>query len=351
MTKRGLGRGLDLLIPAGDEKALGYQEVPLTAITPNPYQPRQSFPDPDLDELAASIQEHGILQPLIVVQELDGSYRLIAGERRWRAAQKAGLSTVPVIIKDAAPQEMLELALVENLQRADLNPLEQAIAYQYLAEQYQLSQSAIAQRVGKSRVAVVNVMRLLDAAPAVQKMLLEGKITEGHGRALLGLNTHEEQESALQIVLDQAYTVRQTEALVRRWRVVNEYDFSEPVRDALLAGEIDEVYGQLLAKIPVNSQADVLRTIFAKQLTLEQVKSLVEASVQHPSEDKESGQEPSTLSPEIKAIEQRFEQALGTRVRLRANMRDGKRGGHLVIYYYSDEEFQSLYQRLVGEEF
>ena len=194
-------------------------------------------------------------------------------------------------------------------------------------------------------------MRLLDAAPTVQKMLREEKITEGHGRALLGLNSHEEQECALKIVLDQAYTVRQTEALVRRWKTLNEFELAEPVRDALLKGKIDEHYGQVLAKIPINLQADVLKTILTKQLTIEQVENLVEALLHHPSEDAETEQDQSSTSPEIKAIEQRFEQALGTRVRLRANVRDGKRGGHLVIYYYSDEEFQSLYQRLVGEEF
>ncbi|MDF1514123.1 MAG: ParB/RepB/Spo0J family partition protein, partial [Anaerolineae bacterium] len=144
MARRGLGRGLDVLIPAGDEIPQGIREVPLVAITPNPHQPRQSFPDSDLDELAESIQEHGVLQPLIVVQQLDGTYRLIAGERRWRAAKKAGLETIPVILKDAAPQEMLELALVENIQRADLNPLEQASAYQQLADTYHLSKSDIA---------------------------------------------------------------------------------------------------------------------------------------------------------------------------------------------------------------
>jgi ParB family chromosome partitioning protein len=345
MTKRGLGRGLDLLIPAGDEKPQGYQEVPLVAISPNPYQPRHSFPDPDLDELAASIQEHGILQPLIVTQQHDGTYRLIAGERRLRAAQKAGLDTVPVMIKDAAPQEMLEMALVENLQRADLNPLEQALAYQHLAEVYQLSKSEIAQRVGKSRVAVVNVMRLLDAAPAIQKMLLEGIITEGHGRALLGLPEHERQEAALKVTVEQGLTVRETEALVRRWRLADEGEFADEVRMALLQGTLSENHGQVLAHLAVPHQTHVLHLIISKHLSVEETEALVDAlkyrDLQETPEKRNTDP-----NPEIKAIEQRFEQALGTRVRLR----DGNKGGHLVIYYYSDEEFQTLYERLVGEK-
>jgi ParB family chromosome partitioning protein len=345
MTKRGLGRGLDLLIPADDEKLQGYQEIPLAAITPNPYQPRQSFPDSALDELAASIREHGILQPLIVVQQPDGTYRLIAGERRWRAAQKAGLNTVPVMIKDAAPQEMLELALVENLQRADLNPLEQASAYQYLSEQYQLTQSAIAQRVGKSRVAVVNTMRLLDAAPSVQQKLLDGIITEGHGRALLGLPMHEQQEAALKIVVDQEYTVRETEALVRRWRLAVDGEFSDEVRLALLQDTISEYHGQALVRLPVELQTQALLVVVNRQLSVDETEALVQAT-QYNSADEEVEKPDTTPSPEIKAIEQRFEHALGTRVKLH----NGDRGGRLVIYYYSDEEFQTLFERLVGDD-
>ena len=346
MTRRGLGRGLDVLIPAGEEIPQGILEVPLVAITPNPLQPRQSFPDADLDDLAASIQEHGILQPLIVVQQLDGTYRLIAGERRWRAAKKAGLETVPVILKDVAPQEMLELALVENIQRADLNPLEQALAYQHLAETYQLSKSDIAQKVGKSRVAVVNVMRLLDAAPAVQQMLLDKQISEGHGRALLGLSDLGQQEAALHIVIDSGMSVRETESLVRRWRLAEEGEFADEVKLALMHGSISEYHGEILRRLPAPKQTHTLHTILNQQLTVEETEALVQSLMA--SKVQQDGAKPDTSpSPEIKAIEQRFEQALGTRVRLR----NGKKGGNLVIYYYSDEEFQTLYERLVGESF
>ncbi len=346
MPRRGLGRGLDVLIPAGDDKPQGYQEAPLGTITPNPYQPRQSFSDHDLDELAASILEHGILQPLIVVRQLDGTYQLIAGERRWRAAQKAGLTTVPVIIKDAAPQEMLELALVENLQRADLNPLEQATAYQYLATEYQLSKSEIAIRVGKSRVAVVNVMRLLDASPAVKQHLLDGKITEGHGRALLGLPEHERQTAALNIIVERGFSVRETEALVRRWRLVGEREFSNEVRLALMHGTISEKHGLALAQLPVPKQTDALHVIVNKHLSVPETEALIEAWQTNNAQE-ESAKKDSTPNPPLTAIDQRFEPPLGTRARLH----NAHKGGRLVLYYYSDEEFQTLYERLVGDDF
>lgn len=215
----GLGKGLDSLIPAdgaeGAEARQGVLEVPLTAISPNPHQPRSPIREQDLLELAASIEEHGIIQPLVVAEVGDG-YQLIAGERRWRAARVAGLSEVPILVKDVAPSEMLELALVENLQRSDLNPLERAAAFEQLAETFGLTQQQIAQRVGKSRAAVSNTLRLLTAARAVRQALLEEKITEGHARALLGLTGDEAQEAALKTVLKRDLSVRQTEDLVRR---------------------------------------------------------------------------------------------------------------------------------------
>ena len=176
--KRGLGRGLAALIPpAAEEGETGLQQVRPDQIVPNPHQPRDPVRDQDLLELAASSQEHGIIQPLVVTRRPEGGYQLIAGERRWRAARLAGLEEVPVIIKEAAPQQMLELALVENVQRADLNPLEEALAYQHLVEDFGLSQTEVARRVGKSRVAVTNTLRLLQASPKVQAALTERRIT------------------------------------------------------------------------------------------------------------------------------------------------------------------------------
>ncbi|MFQ6101449.1 MAG: ParB/RepB/Spo0J family partition protein [Anaerolineae bacterium] len=216
--KSGLGKGLEALIPVAEEEAAAAQgviEVDLASITPNPHQPRAPIRDQDLVELAVSIEEHGVIQPLIVTRVLDG-YQLIAGERRWRAARLAGLPTVPVVVKDVVPSEMLELALVENLQRADLNPLEEAMAYRQLAEEFGLTQEQVARRVGKSRVAVSNTLRLLKAARPVQEALLEGKISEGHARALLALEQAEAQQAALKTVLKKGLNVRQTEELARR---------------------------------------------------------------------------------------------------------------------------------------
>jgi len=217
--KIGLGKGLESLIPATDdaeaEATQGVLEVPIAAISPNPHQPRSTIREEDLSALAASIEEHGIIQPLVVTEVADG-YQLIAGERRWRAARVAGLSTVPVLVKYVAPSRVLELALVENLQRSDLNPMEEAAAYLQLVDEFELTQQQIAQRVGKSRTAVANTLRLLKAARSVQEALLDERISEGHARALLGLDGVEAQEAALNTVLKQGLNVRQTEQLVRR---------------------------------------------------------------------------------------------------------------------------------------
>lgn len=217
--KIGLGKGLDSLIPAADAEGAdardGLLEVRLAAISPNPHQPRSPIREEDLQELASSIEEHGIIQPLVVREVADG-YQLVAGERRWRAARVAGLARVPVLVKDVAPSEMLELALVENLQRSDLNPLEEAMAFEQLAESFGLTQKQIAQRVGKSRTAVSNTLRLLKAARGVREALLEEEISEGHARALLGMGRDEAQEAALKTVVRRGLNVRQTELLVRQ---------------------------------------------------------------------------------------------------------------------------------------
>lgn len=214
----GLGKGLDALIPTGDTpiaSAGGVMQIPVEQIQPNPHQPRIHFNETDLSELADSIREHGVLQPLVVMS-VDGGYQLIAGERRLQASKLAGLKTVPAILRQATKQELLELALIENIQRADLNALEEAEAYRQLTEDFNLSHEAVARRVGKSRVAVTNTLRLLGVTPAVKQALVDGKITEGHARALLGLSSARAQESALQTVLKFELSVRQTEGLVKK---------------------------------------------------------------------------------------------------------------------------------------
>jgi len=217
MSKRsGLGKGLEALIPIDQEPAGGVAQVPVAAIAPNPMQPRSAMDPEALAELAESIREHGLLQPLIVTRQGPEQYQLIAGERRLQAARLAGLASVPAIVKEATPQEVLELALVENIQRADLNPLEEASAFRHLVEEFGLTQEQVAQRVGKSRVAVTNTLRLLRLPDEVREALAGGTIHEGHARALLALPTPEAQLAALKVVVQKDLSVRQTEELVRR---------------------------------------------------------------------------------------------------------------------------------------
>jgi ParB family chromosome partitioning protein len=291
VTKRGLGKGLAALIPTepaelAEAAAASIREVNLDAIAPNPRQPRQKQDLAALQELADSIREHGLIQPLIVTTALPDrqaagvAYQLIAGERRWAAARLAGLSAVPVIVKEATPQQMLELALVENIQRADLNPLEEATAYRQLIDEFGLTQEEVAARVGKSRVAVANVVRLLRLPDEVKAALLEGQISEGHARALLAAEAAEKMIQLLRAVIRQGLNVRQTEELVRR--------------------------------------------------------GTAEAQPQAPAPP----------SPDTAALEDRFRQALGTKVRL---LRSHK-GGRLVIHFFSEEELQAIYDAIVGSE-
>lgn len=218
--KAGLGRGLGALIPGNEDEQRatgGVLMVAVDSISPNPRQPRSHLAPEALAELTASIREHGVLQPLIVTPgEEEGRYILIAGERRLEAARLAGLSSVPVIVREATDQQRLELAIIENIQRADLNPLEEAEAYRQLAEDFHLSHEEIAARVGKSRVTVTNTLRLMKLPDAVKNALIEGKISEGHARALLALPTPEAQSAALRTILAQELNVRQTEELVRK---------------------------------------------------------------------------------------------------------------------------------------
>ena len=209
----GLGRGLSALIPQRDDHR-GSVEIPVSSIARNPYQPRHSVEQGALEQLAASIAEHGVLQPILVTQTPAG-YRLVAGERRLRAAELAGLERIPALVRSVGEQEQLAFALIENLQRSDLNALEEAHAFRRLADEFGLTQADVAQRVGRSRSAVANTLRLLDTAAAVQGALAEGLITEGHARALGGLEPAG-QEVALQVVLARSLSVRETEELVRR---------------------------------------------------------------------------------------------------------------------------------------
>lgn len=283
--KGGLGRGLDALIQAQAGQAGGsggVQEVEIDAIEPNPFQPRTDFDPEQLASLAASIREHGVIQPLLLAHN-DGPvpYRIVAGERRWRAARLAGLRTVPALIRDSTPRELLEVGLVENVQRADLTVIEEATAYRQLIEEFGLTQAEVAARVGKSRVAITNALRILDAPEEVRAAVAVGQITEGHARALLGLPLAVEQVAALQIVIARDLSVRQTEQLVREWR--------EGRRRAT--------------------------------------------------------REPAPPPPSLQRLEDQFRRALGTKVELRK----GRSGGRIVIHFFTEEELDGIYRRIVGD--
>jgi ParB family chromosome partitioning protein len=217
----GLGRGLGALIPGegGGEApiagSVAYRELPVGAVSENPYQPREHFDEGSLSALTASIREVGVLQPILVRAIGVDTFELIAGERRWRAAKRAGLKTIPAIVRAVEDLTSLEHALVENLHRQDLGALEEAAAYQQLLEDFGLTQEAVAQRVGKSRSAVANSLRLLQLPGSIQALLIDGAITAGHARALLGVSSRQEQEGLARQIVDEELTVRQVEQLVR----------------------------------------------------------------------------------------------------------------------------------------
>jgi len=217
--KSGLGKGLDALLPSPNNQLQesGVRQIQTYKILPNPRQPRANFDDDELNELAASIREHGVIQPLIItVGDSPGSYTLIAGERRLMAAKLIELQDVPAIIREASDQELVELALVENVQRADLGPLETAEAYRQLTEDFGLSHEEIADRVGKNRATVTNTLRLMKLPEDAKEALVSGKISEGHARALLSLSSEEAQSAVLVSILKLSLNVRQTEELVRK---------------------------------------------------------------------------------------------------------------------------------------
>lgn len=232
MAARGLGKGLDALIPESlggnisskkvepkvkqekTEKLEGETIVNITKVEPNREQPRKNFDEDALEELAESIKQFGLLQP-ILVQDRKSYYEIIAGERRWRAAKKAGLKEVPVIIKNLTDQEIVEISLIENIQREDLNPIEEAQAYKRLLTEFNLKQDEVADRVSKSRTAVTNSMRLLKLCDEVQQMIINGMISTGHARALIGIEDPEEQYNIAQRIFDEKLSVRDVEKLVK----------------------------------------------------------------------------------------------------------------------------------------
>ena len=217
-SNKGLGKGLGALLGDFHEEPLeksAYQMLPIYKVEPNPDQPRQDFDEEELQALADSIDVHGIIQPLTVRELPSGYYQIIAGERRWRAARIAGLSDVPAVIMEADDRKVKELALIENLQRQDLNPVEEALGYQSLMEEYGLTQEETAKRVGKSRPAVANALRLLSLCPDVMELLRRGDLTPGHARAILSLKTEKQQKEAARKIMALSLSVRQAETLCK----------------------------------------------------------------------------------------------------------------------------------------
>lgn len=230
-SKRGLGKGIDILIPENNTKDTDTKEVvkevikevvkevetiDINKIEPNGQQPRKNFDEDSLNDLADSIRQHGMIEPLIVKKSKNGFYNIIAGERRWRAARIAGLKEIPVIVKDYTSQQIMEIALIENIQREDLNPIEEAEAFQKLIDEYHLKQDEVAERVSKSRVAITNSLRLLKLDERVRRMVVEDKIKSGHARALLAIEDNDLQYEIAMKIFDEKLSVRETEKIVRK---------------------------------------------------------------------------------------------------------------------------------------
>ncbi|NOT53485.1 MAG: ParB/RepB/Spo0J family partition protein [Deltaproteobacteria bacterium] len=293
VKRRALGRGLGALIPEGTPLAPTIERrVPIAEIRPNPHQPRRFFDDDRIAELAESIRQQGILQPLLV-RRVDQGYELIVGERRLRAAQRAGLDRVPVVIREVTDAESMEMALVENIQRADLTPIEEALAYRQLMDELHLTQEEVANRVGKSRPVITNLLRVLSLPDEIKDEVDRGHLTVGHARSLLALGTPEEQIDMARQVMRHGLSVRETETLVAQ-RV-------SPPDDPVPGDTVGDT-----SVAPASDDLGLRRNVH------------------------------------VVALEEELTRAFGTRVRLRSK----KKGGRIEIEYYSNEELEGIVNRL-----
>ena len=290
---KGLGKGLDSLIPdkvgiteTVEEEKKDEVMVNINKVEPNREQPRKNFDEDALLELAESIKQFGVLQPLLV-QDKETYYEIVAGERRWRAAKLAGVKEIPIIVKNLTPQEIVEISLIENIQREDLNPIEEAIAFKRLLTEFNLKQDEVAERVSKSRTTVTNSMRLLKLDEKVQQMVIDEMLTTGHARALLAIENHEKQYTVAQKVFDEKLSVRETEKLVKKLAKANDSD--------------------------------------SKKV------------------DKEDEDELKRLRVVYHDLEEKMKEALGTKVVI--NYKD-KNKGKIEIEYYDSEQFEHLYDML-----
>ena len=257
MAKRkALGRGLSALIPDAnveEDRDQRFFFCPVEAIEPNPYQPRQAFSDSELEEMAESVREKGILTPLLVTRTETG-YQLIAGERRWRAAQKAGARRVPVVVREASPAESLELALIENIHRKDLNPIEEAVAYRKLLDETGATQETLAKRLGKDRSSIANLLRLLNLPSAIQEDLIQGRMSMGHARVLAGLKTQSEQLALRDRILGRSLSVRQAESMAKRRPGSRRQTRETPEEDHYLASVEDRLKRSLGTKVEIQKR-------------------------------------------------------------------------------------------------
>lgn len=285
MAKRALGKGLAALISTpvthdGDRGGAGeadegrrrkVMEIPLSVISPNPFQPRKVMDGERLAPLVDSIREHGVLQP-IVVSPVENGYQIVVGERRYRATKEAGLKRIPVVVKETRPQQLLELALVENLQREDLNPLEEAEAYRLLMREFRLTQEQVAKRIGKSRPAVANALRLLDLSPLAKDALMKGALSAGHARALIGISDETLLEKILKKIETEGLSVRQVEAMVRAVSAPaqkpppeepeqGEYDKFEEDLSSFLGTQVRVKQGRRLGVIQISCQSRELERL------------------------------------------------------------------------------------------
>ena len=285
--KTGLGRGLGALIPSTStskegsyySEATGYQEVPIGSISVNPYQPRDVFDEDALNSLSLSIREVGVLQPVLIRRKSSDTFELIAGERRWRAAKRAGKETIPAIVRDVEDLTSLEHALVENLHRQDLGPLEEAAAYQQLIDDFQLSQEAVAKRVGKSRPAIANALRLLQLPSSVQGFLMDGRLTAGHARALLGLPSRQEQDQLANRAIKENLTVREVEKIVRDGSVSTKGTKKRSVKKSVAELEVERILSELLSTrvgVTIGSRRGKITIDFANNDDLTRILNIIE---------------------------------------------------------------------------
>jgi ParB family chromosome partitioning protein len=252
VKKTGLGRGMAALLEVVEDEGKSYFSCPIEEIRPNSDQPRKRFSIEKLEELAASIREKGIIQPL-VVRKMQEHYELVAGERRWRAAQKAGLREVPVVIQDVSDDAALEIALIENIQREDLNAIEQAEAFHSLIEKFHLSQEEMARRVGKDRSTVANSLRLLKLPPEIKNDILEERLTMGHARAILSLESNDLMEHARQEILAKRLSVRETENLVKRLKTKKTTKPKHPPTPEIMA-VVDSLKRRFMTKVAIRQR-------------------------------------------------------------------------------------------------